>query len=68
MSMKYVCDLCGADATQEKFVIPMINTYYVTGISHKKLASFSKMEACEVNLCAYHQTTIANLLSLTESE
>lgn len=52
MSVKYVCDACGADAVEEKFLIPMLNTYTVVGGREVKLAAFSKPETCAVNLCA----------------
>lgn len=66
MSVRYVCDACGADATEEKFLMPMLNTYTVMGNRGRKLASFSKTEKCAVNLCVDCQAAVAGLLDSIE--
>lgn len=61
MAHKCTCDICGADASQDEFIVPFVNTYYAmrNGV---KLSSFDRIEPCNFNLCFKHYCEIAKVL------
>ena len=61
MSKKTVCDICGLDADDTQYVVPVMKQY-VAEKDGVKLGKFERVETWELNFCYYHRSMLANLM------
>lgn len=59
--VKYTCDICGKDAPETKFIVPVFNREVFDRI--KMMGYYdgkeSKIKTAELNLCNKHQNEVA---------
>lgn len=60
--IKTICDRCGNEKGTKHYVFPMLNTYYAQNRG-RKLASFSRYEDVEVDLCRECELILANVIT-----
>ena len=68
MAVKRICDICGEDAPERVFCVPIKQRYYATGVGGKKLAMFERVEVADVNLCNKHQALLASIFDMLQEE
>lgn len=62
MAIKYVCDICGKDAPETKFVVPIYDRKVFQKIKTGRYNGESKIKIAEINLCDKHQVEVADAL------
>lgn len=60
MSVKTVCDLCGEDAIEGEFVLPMYDDWAATREGKTILKIRTGIKPFKANLCPEHAIIIAN--------
>lgn len=63
MAIKHICDICGADASDEKIIVPYNDKITVKGKGGHPLVMFPDFRLKEINLCKEHQIIIANFIT-----
>lgn len=61
MAHKCVCDICGADASPEEFIVPLAKTYWAVR-NGVKLCSMERIETCTLNFCGKHYRQVGGIL------
>ena len=64
MSQKCICDICGAEADQTEFVIPIEMMEYIRNSKNVKLVPYYSIEPKHVNLCKDCQSDYATFFGV----